>query len=114
MYNLRTLRVGMLLAATAFRLCCGVHCVAQGVSVTTWHNDSWRTGQNNNETVLSPQTVNFKNNPNRALAQPFKTIGNRSAVAPPLSRFVRQGGDDLTLQTNPPSRKERGKGGATS
>ncbi len=30
------------------------------VSVTTWHNDNYRTGQNTNETILTPSNVSGK------------------------------------------------------
>jgi hypothetical protein len=31
--------------------------LGQTVNVTTWHNDSWRTGQNTNETTLTTGLV---------------------------------------------------------
>jgi len=32
-----------------------------GVNVTTWHNDNWRSGQNTNETILTPSNLGSAN-----------------------------------------------------
>jgi hypothetical protein len=52
---MRTPRVaeGASLAVTALCVVISVAFASAQVSVTTWHNDNWRTGQNTSETTLT-------------------------------------------------------------
>ncbi len=57
--RLSTICLPLLFAAcTASTVCSWAQSPSAPVSVWTWHNDNWRTGQNAGETTLTPANVN--------------------------------------------------------